>query len=203
MWHPVRGEALLSVSSIYKPHHRRRHPSFSLCLCGDSLLKISSPLFKNHFCVYPLCLPLSLPSLPSSSLPLSVCLSLSLPASLCVVLISDRHCSRSQRGTETAAQNSEAKRLKKKENTLVNTTPDISLFFLIWCLPFNFSHLPPSIDKKTTPSIQRVSSPRLSADFSSCFSFFFFFWVATSNAQPNQEGGRISPHWRVYLGWVS
>lgn len=201
MWHPVRGEALLSVSSIYKPHHhRRRHPSFSLCLCGDSLLKISSPLFKNHFCVYPLCLPLSLPSLPSSSLPLSVCLSLSLPASLCVVLISDRHCSRSQRGTETAAQNSEAKRLKKKkENTLVNTTPDIPLFFLfdVFHLISLTSHLP--LTKKTTPSIQRVSSPRLSADFSSCFSFLFFFflfffWVATSNAQPNQEGGRISPH---------
>lgn len=148
MWHPVRGEAMVSVSSIYKP------PSRSLCV--DSLLlflKISFtfrlPLFKNHFCVYQLCLPLSLPPFPSFSLSLSASLSV-FPLSLCVVLISDRHCSRSQRGTETAAQ-----KKKKKENTLVNTTPQTFPFYLfdVFHLISLTSHLP--LTKKT--SIQSLS----------------------------------------------
>lgn len=186
MWHPVRGEALVSVSSIYNPPHP---PATHHSLCVSLVIlcrffKISFtfrfPLFKNHFCVYLFCLRLSVPpSLLSLSPSLSACLSLS-PRSLCVVLISDRHCSRSQRGTETAAQNSE----EKRKHIGKHHSPDISLLFLD-VFHLIFSHLPLSIDKNIHSESQSLS---LSVDFSSCF------WVATSNDQPNQEDGRILLH---------
>lgn len=66
--------------------------------------------------------------------------SLSPSLSLCVVLISDRHCSCSQWATETAAQKNMCK------NTLVNTTPQTFPFFISFLMSYHLisltSHLP-------------------------------------------------------------
>lgn len=108
----MRGEALVSVSSIYNPRLPPLIPSDSLvifffffCPFSKDFFHFQTPSFwKNHFCVYLLCLPSSLPPL---------FLSLCLQPSPCVVLISDRQCSRSQHATENSStKNSE---LKKKD----------------------------------------------------------------------------------------
>lgn len=176
MWHQVRGEALVSVFSIYNPP-----PPFTLYLCRFKK-KISFsfrlPLFKNHFCVCLLRLSLSIP--PYRSLSSSNCLPSLSPGSPCVVLISDRHCSRSQRGTrKTAAQ----KFWRKKENALgKHHSPRRSpfLFFFFFFDVFNFSHLPPSIDKKKT-SIHS-QSVNLSVDI--------FMLLGGNFKSTAQQGGR-------------
>ena len=191
MWHPVREEALVSVSSIYNPP-----PLLAPLILSVSLVILCrfSKDFSFSFRLPQtlLCLSALSSFIPPSPPPfsLTVCLPLSLlPAlSLCSVNLWQTLLPYPSMQPKTAALNSEA-----KENTSVNTTPK-TFPFLFWCLPFNFPHLPPSIDKKT--SIQTLSH------WSSLLIFPLCFRVATSKAQPNQEG-RLLLHWRVYQGWVS
>ena len=188
----MRGEALVSVCSIYNPPPLLAPLVLSVLLvilCRFSKdFSFSFRLPQTLLCLSAVFLHPSLP--PSLCLSLAVCLPLSpLPAlSLCSVNLWQTLLTYPSMQPKTAGLNSEA-----KENTSVNTTPK-TFPFLFWCLPFNFPHLPPSIDKKT--SIQTLSH------WSSLLIFPLCFWVATSKAQPNQEG-RILLHWRVYQGWVS
>lgn len=148
----MKGEALVSVSSIYKSLSPHFTPH-SLCLSVDSLLLLKIfftfrlPHFKKPFCVY-LLSSFTLPFF-SFCLSLTVCPSLP-PCSLCVVLISDRFCS-----IPSVELKQQHKIQRKKENTLVNTTPQTFPFFLfdVFHLISLISHLP------LTKSIDSVSEP--------------------------------------------
>lgn len=96
------------------------------------------------------------------------------PCSPCVVLISDRHCSRSQRGTEAAAHDFRGrggeKKGKKRKHIGKQHSPDVSLFFSDVFLISLTSH-PPLTTKH--PFRVAVTEPLC---WFFCFFFFFFGW---------------------------
>lgn len=188
MWHPVKGEALVSVASIYNPPPPLSTPH-SLCVSVDSLLLLKdffhfqTPSFQKPFCVYLLCRPLSLPSL---SLSLLQSVSLALPLlSLCSFNLWQTLL-RALCGTETAAQNSE----EKGKHIGKHHSPEVSVFsFDAFHLISLTSHLP------LTKSIDSESqSPSLSVDFF-FFCLYAFGWhLQKLSLTRREEDGRISAH---------
>lgn len=154
MWHPVRGEALVSVYSIYNPPRRRHYPWFPSVSLGWFSVAFSKkkkkisftfklPLFKkkNHFCVYQLCLPLSLPFFLVS--PLS--LRLSLPAlSLCSVNLWQTLLPFPAWNQNSSTEILPKKKRKREKHIGKHHSPDISLFFFfdVFHLISLTSHLP-------------------------------------------------------------
>lgn len=117
----------------------------------------------------------------SFCLSLTVCPSLP-PCSLCVVLISDRFCS-----IPSVELKQQHKIQRKKENTLVNTTPQTFPFFFfdVFHLISLIYHLP------LTKSIDSVSEPV-------CFFFFcldaFGWQLQKLSLTRKEKDGRILPH---------
>lgn len=195
MWHPVRGEALVSVSSIYNPHPPATSHSLPVFLWWFSAAFFKSsftfrlPLFKNHFCVYLLCLPLSLPPF-FLSLSLSACLSIS-PLSLCSVNLWQTLLPFSawNRNSSTKFWGEKRKHIGKHHSS------DVSLFvFDVFHLISLTSHLP-----LTKTSIQSLShwAPLL------IFLYTFGWQLQKTSLTRREEDGSILLHWHVYLGWAS